>query len=88
MSTQRSNARVRKRATAVGRAAEAQLDEMGEAAGAAGDSAKESLHDGRSFLQRTASLIDATSRQARLHPVATFGISMMTGVVVSRALRR
>jgi hypothetical protein len=86
MSTQRSNAGIRRRAAA---SVEAKLDEMSGAVVAASDSAEEALHEaGRSLRERAGLLIDATSRQARLYPLTTFAIALIAGVLASRALRR
>jgi len=43
---------------------------------------------GRSLLDSTKGLRQEASKQAGLHPLATFGLAFTAGLIVARALRR
>lgn len=49
----------------------------------------ERLRDiGRRFLESTKGLTEEAAKQARLHPLAVFGVAFAAGIVLARALRR
>jgi len=43
---------------------------------------------GRNLLESTKALTDEAAKQARLRPLAVFGIAFVAGIVAARALRR
>ena len=70
-------------------AAAASLGNGAEALGEKGNELQENLREiGRNLLESTKALTDEAAKQARLRPLAVFGIAFVAGVVVARALRR
>ena len=70
-------------------AAAASLGNGAEALGEKGNELQENLREiGRNLLESTKALTDEAAKQARLRPLAVFGIAFAAGVVVARALRR
>lgn len=46
------------------------------------------LGKGRRLLDDTKGLRQEASQQARMHPLATFGVAFAAGLIIARALRR
>jgi hypothetical protein len=60
-----------------------------EALGEQGEELQDKLREiGQRLLETTKALTDEAARQARLRPLAMFGIAFVAGVVVARSLRR
>lgn len=92
MNTKETKAQIRKSADKIERgvaAAAASLTNGADALGEQSDELQEKLRDiGRRILDTTKELSDEAAKQARLRPLAVFGIAFVAGVIVARALRR
>jgi t-SNARE complex subunit (syntaxin) len=70
-------------------AAAASLGNGVEALGEKRDEMLDTLRDiGRRLLDSTKALTDEAARQARLRPLAVFGVAFVAGVIVARVVRR
>ena len=92
MNMNETKARIRKGAeyveSGVAEAAES-LTNGAEALGEQSEELQEKLRDiGRRLLDTTKELSDEAAKQARLRPLAVFGIAFVAGVIVARAWRR
>jgi type II secretory pathway component PulF len=92
MTTREIKAKINKRAdqieSGVAMAAES-LTNGADALGEQSDELQDNLREiGRNLLESTKALTDEAARQARLRPLAVFGIAFVAGVIVARALRR
>ena len=58
-----------------------------EKPGALGDAGK-ACSIGRRMTEGTKDLVNQANKQARLHPLAVFGIAFAAGIVLARAVRR
>jgi ElaB/YqjD/DUF883 family membrane-anchored ribosome-binding protein len=92
MNTKTVKAKIREDAESIERAVEAEAARIGNGAAAGGeylDELQDRLRDiGRSLRESANALADEAAKQARLRPLATFGIAMLAGMLVARALRR
>jgi hypothetical protein len=92
MNTNETKARIRKSAEQIESgvaAAAASLTNGAEALGEQSDELQDKLRDiGRRLLGTTKELSDEAAKQARLRPLALFGIAFVAGIIVARALRR
>ncbi len=67
----------------------ASLANGAEALGEQRDELQDKLRDfGRRMLDSTKTLTDEATKQARLRPLAVFGVAFVAGVIVARVLRR
>lgn len=70
-------------------AAAASLGNGIEALGEQRDEMLDTLRDvGRRLLDSTKALTDEAARQARLRPLAVFGLAFVAGIIVARVVRR
>jgi len=92
MSTKEIKAKIRKRVDQIENGVAEGMSSLGddvEASGDQPDEPQETLRDvGRRILDTTKGLGDEATRQARLHPLAVFGVAFVAGIIVARALRR
>jgi len=92
MNTKETKAQIRKSADRIERGVAAAAESLTNGADALGeqsDEPQEKLRDiGRRLLDTTKELSDEAAKQARLRPLAVFGIAFVAGVIVARALRR
>lgn len=92
MNTKETKAQIRKGADKIESGVEAAADSLAEGAEALGehsDELQDKLRDiGRHILNTTKELSDEAAKQARLRPLAVFGVAFVAGVIVARALRR
>lgn len=69
-------------------AAAASLGNGADALGKEHDELQDRLRDiGQSLLASSKVLVDEAARQARLRPLATFGVAFVAGVIIARVLR-
>lgn len=69
-------------------AAAASLGNGADALGKQRDELQDKLREiGQSLLASSKVLVDEAARQARLRPLATFGVAFVAGVIIARALR-
>jgi len=61
------------------------VDTLGEQHDALQDKLRDIGHD---LLDSTKALTDEAAKQARLRPLAAFGVAFVAGIIVARALRR
>jgi hypothetical protein len=92
MNTREIKAKINQRAdqieSGVAAAAES-LTNGADALGEQSDELQDNLREiGRNLLESTKALTDEAAKQARLRPLAVFGIAFVAGVIVARALRR
>jgi len=67
----------------------ASLGNGAEAPGNDRDELQENLREiGRKLLDSAQMLTDEATKQARLRPLAVFGVAFIAGIVVARTLRR
>lgn len=64
------------------------IDETGANAGQCHAFENELRDMSQRLLDNTKGLREEVGKQARLHPLATFGIAFAAGIMVARALRR
>ena len=92
MNTNEIKSRVRKDAEHVEdavKAAAASVANGAEALGEQRDEVLDRLRDiGNDLMDRAKALTDEANKQARLHPLAVFGVAFIAGVIAARALRR
>lgn len=92
MNTKEVKAQIRKGAAHIENSVAAAAAILGNGADAVGeqhDELQDKLRDiGRRVLDSTKALTDEASKQARLRPLAVFGVAFVAGVIVARALRR
>jgi hypothetical protein len=92
MTVQRATSRARARSAPI----EAVVDAAATGATAAidagdelGDDLQDRLRDvGRNLLDGATMVTDELRRQARVRPLATFGVAVLAGLIAARALRR
>ncbi len=92
MKTEKIKAQIRKRANQIEddvAAAAATRGNGAETFEGKSDELQEKLREmGRDLLESTRKLTEEATRQARMRPLAVFGIAFVAGVVVARMLRR
>jgi len=92
MDTNETKARIRKSAEQIESgvaAAAASLTNGADAVGEQSDELQEKLRDiGRRLLDTSKELGDEAAKQARLRPLAVFGVAFVAGIIVARVLRR
>ena len=92
MNTKEIKAQIHKNADRIESAVEAAAVGLGNGADAIDkqrDDLQETLRDlGRRMLESTKALTDEAARQARLRPLAVFGVAFVAGIIAARVLRR
>lgn len=92
MNTKEIKARIRKDSERVDAAvdvAAASLGNGAEALGEQSDAPHDRLRDiSRNLLDSAKALTEEAREQARLRPLAVFGVAFVAGLIVARALRR
>ncbi len=92
MDTKEVKAQIRKSAAQIENGVAAAATSLGNGADTLGeqhDELQDKLRDiGRRLLESTKSLTDEATKQARLRPLAVFGVAFVAGVIVARVLRR
>ena len=70
-------------------AAAVSLGNGAETIGAKGADMQDKLREiGQRLMESTKALTDEAARQARLRPLAVFGVAFVAGIVIARVLRR
>ena len=92
MDTEQVKARIHKGTEKIQRSAETAAEKLANGAEALGrkvDATGSEFGDiARRLRDGTTALSEEVEKQARLHPLATFGFAFAAGLIVARALRR
>lgn len=92
MNTKEVKAQIRKSADQIEDGVEATAASLGNGADTLAsrtEDLQDTLRDlGRRMLESTKALTDEATKQARLRPLAVFGVAFVAGVIVARVLRR
>ena len=92
MSTNEVKAQIHKGAKRVENGVEAAADNLGngiDALAAHRDELLETFRDvGRRLLESSRALTEEAAKQARLRPLAVFGVAFVAGIIAARVLRR